>query len=249
MNQVHISADARNLAEEAAAFVRQRIKEGLKARPRFSLVLSGGNTPRMTYRRLASSEGSIDWSKVDIFWGDERCVPHDHPDSNFRMARETLLSKLPVPAENIHPMGCDPTPEDGARSYEAELHQLFPKASRPRFDLVLLGLGGDGHTASLFPGTRALTETHHWVAANWVEKLDTWRLTLTLPVLNAARTIAFLVEGSGKASILRAVREGPAGRYPAQLIRPSGGEVHWFVDRDSGADLGHDDPVEAENSA
>lgn len=249
MNRVHISEDAEGLAEAAAAFIQQRIIEGLKANPRFSLVLSGGNTPRKTYRRLVARAASIDWSKVDIFWGDERCVPHDHPDSNFRMARETLLSHLPVPPGNIHPMGCDPTPESGARAYEDQLRQRFPEAEPPRFDLVLLGLGGDGHTASLFPGTGALDETQRWVVANWVEKLDTWRLTLTLPVLNAARIVTFLVEGSEKADILKRILEGPRGRFPAQQIIPADGEVHWFIDRNSGAGLREGGSVGAAGSA
>jgi 6-phosphogluconolactonase len=249
MNRVHVSENAEGLAEAAAAFIHQRIIDGLKANPHFSLVLSGGNSPRRTYRCLAARAASIDWSKVDIFWGDERCVPHDHPDSNFRMARETLLSQLPVPPGNIHPMGCDPSPEAGARAYEAELHQLFPGQGLPRFDLVLLGLGGDGHTASLFPGTGALAENQRWVVANWVEKLDTWRLTLTLPVLNAAQIVTFLVEGGEKADILKQILEGSKGRFPAQRINPAVGEVHWFIDHDSGAGLQEGGTVGATGSA
>jgi len=237
MNQLHLARDALHLANETAAFIRSRIGETLKTRPRFSLVLAGGNTPRPTYQSLASSAGLLDWSRVDVFWGDERCVPHDHPESNFRMAFETLLSRVPIPEQNMHPMDCDPTPEEGARAYEDSLRRLFPDMDVPRFDLVLLGLGDDGHTASLFPGTRALDEEQRWVVANWVEKLDAWRLTLTLPAINAASAAAFIVEGVDKNSILQAVLGGPGGRFPAQRIHPAGGEVHWFVDRASGGEL------------
>jgi 6-phosphogluconolactonase len=237
MDQLHLTQDARHLANETAAFIRSRIGETLKTRPRFSLVLAGGNTPRLTYQSLASSGGRLDWSRVDVFWGDERCVPHDHPESNFRMAYEALLSRVPIPEQNIHPMACDPTPEGGARAYEDSLRNLFPDMDVPRFDLVLLGLGDDGHTASLFPGTRALDEEQRWVVANWVERLGAWRLTLTLPVINAAAAVAFIVQGAGKNSILQAVLAGPGGRFPAQRVDPAGGELHWFVDRASGGEL------------
>ena len=237
MRQIHIMLDSEHLAQEAASFIHHRIHEQLENAPRFSLVLAGGSTPVQTYKRLASISRPLDWSRVHFFWGDERCVPHDHPDSNYRMALETLLCHLPVPFENIHSMSCSPTPEEGALSYEEVLHRFFPTAAVPCFDLILLGLGGDGHTASLFPGTRALNEDIRWVAANWVEKLDTWRLTLTLPVLNAAAAVAFLVQGSGKASIVRASLAEPPARLPAQLVSPGHGDVHWYIDRAAAAEL------------
>jgi 6-phosphogluconolactonase len=237
MRKVHISQDAGCLAAEAAAFIRSYVTHVLDNESRCSLVLSGGNTPRRTYQELSTRADELDWSRVHIYWGDERCVPHAHPDSNYRMAYETLLSKVPLPGSNIHPMACDPTPEEGARAYEDSLRRLFPDADVPRFDLVLLGLGGDGHTASLFPGTRALDEEQHWVVANRVEKLDTWRLTLTLPVLNAARAVMFLAEGSEKSAILKEILEGSGASYPAQRIQPMDGSVHWFIDRAAGAEL------------
>jgi 6-phosphogluconolactonase len=237
MPQIHIAPDSEHLAQEAASFIHHRIHEKLEKVPQFSLVLAGGNTPVQTYQRLASMPTQLDWSRVHFFWGDERCVPHDHPDSNYRMALEMLLSHLPVPLENIHSMSCNPSPEEGARSYEDVLRRFFPAADVPQFDLILLGLGGDGHTASLFPDTRALDEHERWVAANWVEKLDTWRLTLTLPALNAAAAVAFLVQGSGKASIVQAALAGPPARLPAQHVSPEHGDVHWFLDRAAAAEL------------
>jgi len=238
--QIHTAQDPDSLAADAAAFIRRTIDRKLATGERFTLVLSGGNTPRRTYQQLADDAGSLDWSRVHFFWGDERCVPHDHPDSNFRMARETLLDALAVPAANLHPMDCAGSPQEGARSYQAELRAIFPVQPFPRFDFVLLGLGDDGHTASLFPGTAALQEHERWVVANHVEKLDAWRMTLTYPVLNASAAVAFLVEGPAKAGIVRQIIRGPQGRYPAQAIAPDGGELHWFLDRAASSGLSPD---------
>ena len=249
MRQIHLAADVESLAADTAAFIAERIATVLENADRFSLVLSGGNTPRKTYQQLAARAGEVDWSRVHLYWGDERCVPHTHPDSNYRMANEMLISKIPLPGSNIHPMECNPTPEDGAHSYEQSLHREFPGAAFPHFDLILLGLGGDGHTASLFPGTDALQERERWVVANRVEKLNTWRLTLTLPVLNAAAAVVFLVAGSGKADILKEILEGTQKRYPAQLVQPDEGTVHWFLDQAARTSLGHSEAVGRGNSA
>ncbi|HKO97642.1 MAG TPA: 6-phosphogluconolactonase [Pyrinomonadaceae bacterium] len=200
----------------------------------FSVALAGGNTPRRMYELLATDffSGSIDWSKVHIFFGDERSVPHDLPESNFRLAYEALLEKVTIPAENVHRMNGVGDLKNNAREYEDELREFFRGSEWPQFDLVLLGLGKDAHTASLFPQTDALNETRAWVAANWVQKLNTSRITLTAPAINAAAQVMFMVTGADKAQALKAVLGSPSDvqRYPAQLIKPSSGELTWLVD-------------------
>ncbi len=222
------------------------MQAAVAARGRAAVALAGGRTPREAYARLAEPpcREAVDWSRLEIFWGDERCVPPDHPDSNFRMAREVLLSRVPVPLANIHRLrGELEDPETAAREYEAVLRTtLRPLGDRPpRLDLVLLGLGPDGHTASLFPGTAVLREARSWVRPAWVEQLQAWRLTLTLPVINAARHVLFLVTGADKAPVVQAVLEGPRdpGRLPAQLVAPTEGRVEWLLDREAAARLTH----------
>lgn len=216
----------------------------IAARGRFSWVLSGGNTPQRLYMLLATADyaSRIDWARVHFFWGDERCVPPDHPDSNYRMARESLFDVVKPPAENVHRMHGERDPAEAADAYAAVLREFFglPGGVAPHFDLILLGMGDDGHTASLFPGSAALLEEERWVVANWVEKFGTWRLTFTLPVLNAARRVAFLVAGADKAERLAQVFSGePAlAPLPAQRVRPASGEAEWFVDTPAGASLG-----------
>ena len=232
--KVEVVADeaalARAAAEQFVAFAAAAVGE----HGRFAVALSGGETPQPTYRLLATAEfaSRIDWSRVHFFWGDERCVPPDHPESNFRMAQESLLSRLLLPAENVHRLRAELTPPEAAQEYARELRIFFAESALPRFDLVLLGLGEDGHTASLFPGTPALHETERWVVACYVEKLAAWRITLTPPALNAAAQIIFLVSGQDKAARLREVWTSPyhPDLLPAQIIRPSDGEVLWLVD-------------------
>jgi 6-phosphogluconolactonase len=175
----------------------------------------------------------VDWPNVHVFFGDERAVPLDHADSNFRMANEALLSRVPVPARNVHRIEGLGDAAANASAYESELRGLFGDADWPRLDHVLLGMGDDGHTASLFPGTEALGERRLWVAPNWVEKLGAWRVTLTAPAVNAARRVTFLVTGKAKAERLREVLKGAhePSRLPSQLIRPHDGSLEWFVDR------------------
>jgi 6-phosphogluconolactonase len=177
-----------------------------------------------------------------FFWGDERHVPLDDPDSNYRMAKESLLSKIPVPAANIFPIPADnPDASGAAEAYELTLRKFFALAPGefPRFDLILLGMGPDGHTASLFPETAALKEKSRLVVANWVEKLNTSRITFTLPVLNAARCVLFLVSGIDKAAALHEVLEGnvPDEKFPSRLVRPSAGKLIWIVDRAAASEL------------
>ncbi len=240
---VTVVASSAALAEAAAQAVADAAEAAVSQTGRFTLALSGGSTPRRLYARLASPPFSsrIDWPRLHVFWGDERCVPPDHPDSNYRLASESLLSKVPIPPERVHRMqGEDPDPERAAQAYAAELGRVFTLApgGRPGFDLILLGMGADGHTASLFPGSPALTETTRFTVALYVERVKAHRLTLTLPVLNAAARVIFLVSGEDKAETLRMVLTGgPSPLRPASLIRPAG-EVLWLVDRAAAAWLG-----------
>jgi 6-phosphogluconolactonase len=233
--------DAESLARAAAARVAELARESTEARGRFTLALSGGSTPRRVYELLAGGEfrDNIDWPNVHVFFGDERMVPPDHAESNYRMASEALLSRVPVPTENVHRIDGVGDAAANASAYEREMRGLFGDAVWPRLDLVLLGMGDDGHTASLFPGTVALSEDRLWVAPNWVEKLGAWRVTLTAPAINAARHVAFLVTGKGKAERLREVLKGDRdpSRLPSQLIRPHDGTLEWFVERDAAGHL------------
>ena len=241
-----------DLARAAAEDFLRTVDESIAARGRFTVALSGGSTPRALYRLLASGDEPyhrlIPWDSVHFFWGDERHVPPDHPDSNYRMAREALLDHVPVPAVNVHRIrGEAPDAAVAAAAYEEELRGFFQPApgEAPRFDLVLLGLGPEGHTASLFPGSPALHETGRWVAAPWVEAHHTFRVTLTPPVLNAAARVVFLVSGADKAAALRAVidfegdseGERDVDRYPAQVVRPAAGTLLWLVDRAAAGSL------------
>ena len=226
--QVQVFAQASELFLGAAAAFTDTCLAAVAARGRCRVALAGGSTPRGLFRVLGQ-EARLPWGAVDWYWGDERQVHPEHPDSNYRMARETLFAFAPVAPERIHPMaGADPDAAAAALRYEAELRWAFPEPW-PRFDLVLLGLGTDGHTASLFPGSPALAERERLVLAPWVEKLGQHRLTLTLPVFNQAASIMFLVSGADKAPMVAQVLDG-GPPVPAQLIRPVAGELRWFLD-------------------
>lgn len=225
------------LAGAAAHDFAARAAEAIEERGRFAVVLAGGSTPRAAYELLARDFAeTIDWGRVHVFFGDERSVPPDHEDSNYRMAREALLDHVSV--RSVHRMRGEMSPDEAAFSYEDELRGFFGAEGLPRFDLVLLGIGSDGHTASLFPETPALDVTDRWVFENPVEKLDTVRLTLTVPVINAARATSFLVAGEDKAEALKRILEGDADprEYPAKLIRSVSGPV-WMVDRAAAGSL------------
>jgi len=233
---LRVFPDGAELAHAAAQEFSRRASEAIRARGRFAAALSGGSTPRRLFALLADPaqpfRDRIDWRAVHLFWGDERHVPPDHPESNFRMTRETLLDAVSIPAENVHRIrGEEPDAERVAALYEDELRAFF--SDEPRFDCVLLGLGADAHTASLFPGTAAVRERERWVVAPWVEKLATFRITLTPAVFDRAAAVIFLVQGGEKAGALRAVLEGERDpdRIPAQVIRPRDGELLWLVDR------------------
>jgi 6-phosphogluconolactonase len=242
---IRVFADAEAVSRAAAQEFVRCAGPAIAARGRFAVALSGGSTPRRLYQLLAAEpfRAQVDWSRVDFFWGDERCVPPDHPDSNYRMAREAMLEKLPVPADRVHRMEAERADRDAAaRDYEQTLARVLgvPAGGEPpALDLILLGLGPDGHTASLFPHTAALAEKSRWVVVNYVPKFNTDRLTLTAPVLNQAREVLFLVAGADKAEPLAEVLEGPPDpeRLPAQMIRPAQGRLVWYVDRLAAARL------------
>lgn len=235
----------------AAERVIRAAGAALAARGRFNWALAGGSTPEALYRLLASPGYAerVDWSRVHFFWSDERCVPPDHAQSNFRMAREALLDAVAVRSgpvdRQIHRLQGELPPSAAAQRYEAELAACFgvePGSGFPAFDLILLGMGADGHTASLFPGSPALAETRRWVVANEVATLGATRLTFTLPLLNAARAVLFLVAGADKASRLEQVVKRTAPAWPAQLVRPHGADPEWLVDAEAASRL--DLPIE-----
>lgn len=209
----------------------------------FTVALSGGSTPKSLYSRLATDDrDQVPWDKTFFFWGDERHVPPDNPESNYRMVYEALLSKVPVPPGNIFRVPAEnPDAARVAESYELALRQFFkvPPGSFPSFDLILLGMGPDGHTASLFPGTAALKDRSRLVVANWVEKFKGHRITMTLPVINQAAVVTFLVSGRDKAETLKEVLEGsqPPDLFPSKLIHPVNGKLNWLVDRAAAAVL------------
>jgi len=232
---VAVLPSAAALADAAAARFVAAAGDAIASRGQFIVALAGGSTPRDTYLRLGTEAlvSKVMWSRVHVLWGDERCVPPDHIESNYRMARETLLDRVPVPAANVHRIHGEDDPATAAGVYEATLRTLL------RIDLVLLGLGEDGHTASLFPGGAAVHERTRWVMAARASAASLWRITLTPAVINAAAEVLFLVSGGAKAGILRRVLEGPRRpeELPAQAIAPSNGRVRWYVDAAAAADL------------
>ena len=235
--EIKIFPDAVTLAHVAADEFHRLAEAAVQERGRFAVALSGGNTPRSVYSLLASDHKELPWDRIHIFFGDERHVPPDHPDSNFRMARESLLSKVSIPEKNIHRIHAELDAEAAAAEYDQQLRDFFGLVNHdwPRFDLIFLGIGEDGHTASLFPGSKALSETSSRVTANWVEKFQTFRITLTFPVLNHAAEVVFLVSGASKAQILSEILRPGAQKYPAQSVQPENGKLLWLVDEDAGS--------------
>jgi 6-phosphogluconolactonase len=232
--------DADALAREAAAELTRIAQKSVASSGRFTLALSGGSTPRRLYTLLADPaapyRAAIPWEATQVFFGDERHVPPDDPRSNFRMANEALLAHVPVPSTSVHRVEAERSDAaEAAALYASTIARVFALAPGqwPRFDLVLLGIGPDGHTASLFPGSDALGVRDRTVAANWVAKFDAYRITLTLPVFDAAAAVHFLVAGADKAKTLAAVFDpaSPADAFPCQRIRPRSGELLWLVDR------------------
>jgi 6-phosphogluconolactonase len=235
------------LADAVARHIVACAADAISSTGRFTLALAGGSTPRAAYSRLATGDLrlELDWQRTHVFWGDERCVPPDDLRSNYRMAKEALLDRVPIPPEQIHRIRGEDEPQEAAADYEDELRSLLrmtPSSAAPRMtgpDLVLLGLGEDGHTASLFPGQPAVHEAEYWVMAVPAPTGDMWRITLTPTVLNLARNVTFVVSGASKSQRLAQVLEGPFAPdlLPAQAIRPSHGRLTWMVDEAAAARL------------
>lgn len=237
--KIEILKSADDQARAAAGHFVGKSREAISERRRFTIALSGGSTPKRLYELLADPtepfRDQIAWEKIRFFWSDERHVPPDHPESNYRMTYETLLSHVPVVEDNVHRVaGENPSASDAAAQYEATLKAVSGEAL-PQLDLVLLGLGTDGHTASIFPGSEVLQETERLVAAPWVEKFKSYRITMTLPLLNNGGSVVFLVSGDEKAEMVKEVLEGPE-RYPAQAIKPKG-ELLWLLDQRAAKNL------------
>jgi 6-phosphogluconolactonase len=239
--QVRVFPTTAELFSGAAEVFCNIGEQAIRERGRYTVALSGGNTPRGLHHELVTKYAArLPWDKVFCFWGDERHVPPDFPESNYRMAKETLLSKLPIPGDHILRMpGELPDAEQGAAIYEQSLREFFhPAAGQfPRLDFILLGIGPEGHTASLFPDTKALQEKQRWVAGNWVAVHSTWRITCTYPVLNHGANVMFLVDGSGKADIVKTALKDPSAHLPCQGVQPGNGELMWYLDQAAGAKL------------
>ncbi|NYF79141.1 6-phosphogluconolactonase [Granulicella arctica] len=248
----HVAPDSAAVARAAAEFFSSSVSAAVKARGRARVALSGGSTPKAMFALLADPSQpflkQVPWDALDLYWVDERAVPPTDADSNYRMTNEAMLSHVPLAADRIHRMEGELDPEVAAARYESTLRNTFrlEGAETPTFDLILLGMGDDGHTASLFPHTEALNEMSRLVVANHVPQKDTWRITLTWPVINQAREVAFLIEGAAKTQVLHDVLLGPyqPETYPSQLIRPASGKLTLLLDTRSAAKL--PEPVPSE---
>jgi len=240
MSQIRIFRDSRALANAAAELFIQLAEQSIRDRGRFSAALSGGNTPRALYQVLADTENQacLDWANVHLFWGDERHVPPYHKESNYHMVSETLLDRITIPEENVHRVPAEMEECAAALSYEKILRDFFT-GQWPRFDLILLGMGEDGHTASLFPQSKGLKEEERWFIPNYAPKQEKMRLTLTTNAINEAKNIAVLVSGVSKAGILAEVLREPDDLVdtPIQMIMPRDGDMIWFLDDQSATQL------------
>jgi 6-phosphogluconolactonase len=243
---LHIFKTPEEFTHAVADWMVDHIAETLQTKDKFTLVLSGGNTPKALYQLLAATpyREKVAWDKIHIFWGDERDVPFNDDRNNAKMAYETLLNHVPIPASQIHVMQTEnTTPEKSAEAYEKILHEYFPLTSHDlpltTFDLVLLGMGDDGHVLSLFPGTAVVHEEEAWATSLWLQAQDMYRITLTKTVVNKSAHIAFLTTGANKAHALKEVLEGHYNPdlYPSQEIKPETGELHWFLDEAAAAEL------------
>lgn len=229
--EIKVVPDLAAMVEEAAARIAVEAKRAIEAKGQFSIALSGGNTPKPVYERLTREpyRSDVEWPKVEVYFGDERCVPPDSAESNYRMAREAMLSKLPIPEKNVHRIRGEIDPQQAAMEYG---QLLKDRCGDGGLDLILLGMGPDGHTASLFPDTEALNETKHRCVANYVDKLKTWRVTMTAPFINRAGMVMFMVNGADKAKRVAEVLEGARDvrKLPSQMIQPAAGRLIWLLD-------------------
>ena len=238
-----VAATAEEITKQAADAFTEAVLKAVAARSIARVAVSGGSTPKAVFELLASEPylSKIPWNQLQLFWVDERCVPPTHDESNYRMTKESMLDKVPLSAENIHRMEGELDPEEAASHYEATLRNAFrlEGAQTPTFDLIWLGLGPDGHTASLFPHTEGLEDMSHLVIANHVPQKNTWRITLTWPVIIEGREVAFLIEGEEKAEMVRTVWAGTYDpeNWPAQLIRPASGKLTLMLDSAAAAHL------------
>jgi 6-phosphogluconolactonase len=237
---IRVFPDPESLSREAAALFVRQARLSVARQGRFAVALSGGSTPRRLYEILAGPpfRDEVAWDKIHVFWGDERCVPADDRRSNARMAREALLDHVSVPPDQIHPMICLEKPAESAKQYRDLLHDFF-SGGPPAFDLILLGLGENGHTAALFPQTEILKDQTAWTASIYLKEQEMHRVTLMPAIINRARLVVFLVSGDTKASVLKAVLTEPDDpfRLPAQLVRPRIGEIIWLTDKAAAARL------------
>ncbi|HEY9793456.1 MAG TPA: 6-phosphogluconolactonase [Candidatus Obscuribacterales bacterium] len=239
---VHVCSDKTELGKASADEFVKAAEKAIKSHGRFTVGLSGGHTPPLLYDQLTSAQykTKVEWQKVHFFMSDERCVPVDSKESNWGTAERLLFSKLNIPAENLHPMhGQEENPTKCAEEYEAAIKAFFEvkEGEIPRFDLIQMGMGPDGHTASLFPGTKALKEQSQLVVENFVDKMETHRITFTYPLLNHASEIMFMVEGGEKSHVFAEAVQKEDRRYPVQGIAPTDGAVVWYVDKDTARDL------------
>lgn len=242
--EVQVFHSPEDLTSAAADLFLEESRRRIQERNSFTTALSGGTTPRALFQLLSKPPylPAVEWSKIHFFWGDERSVPPSHADSNYRMAKENLLDQVDIDPNKVHRMETESDPlEQAALAYEERLRRVLTsnRAPEPSLDLILLGMGGDGHTASLFPHSAALNEKNRWVVPNYIESMKTWRMTLTAPFLNRASTIVFLVTGADKASRLKEVIEGPPRpmEWPSQLIQSENGRLIWMVDEAAASKL------------
>jgi 6-phosphogluconolactonase len=238
--QVRVFQDLEELSRVAAELITELSKKSIASRGRFVIALSGGSTPQRLYSLLGSPlyRDVIDWSRMYIFWTDERCVPKDHAASNYKLAHDAFLSRVPLPAKNIHRIRGEDEPNKAAEAYQDELLDFFSGPGAIVFDLIILGVGEDGHTASLFPGSHALDERMRPVVPIYLLEPKINRVTLTLPVLNHAAQVLFLVSGRSKAAAVHEiVEDGNPKQYPAGLVRPLQGSIVWMIDQDASSAL------------
>lgn len=243
--RIAVSATVQKLFEEAAQLISSTAENAIQNRGMFSIALSGGSTPKGLFQLLATTawRERIDWSNTQVFWGDDRYVPHTDPSSNFLMAKEALLYHVPIPPNSVHPVQTALPPDEAARRYEQTLRQVLGQTSGfPQLDLNLLGLGENGHTASLFPHRPILHEDKRLVLSDFVPEVDMHRITMTVPMINAGRKIVFLIAGESKSDVVRDVITGPQQpeQLPAQLIQPAAGELIWLMDAAAASKLPHE---------